>query len=606
MTFKPFRLGRYVCFEVIGTGSMATVYLAKLHGFAGFEKQYAIKRIHPHLSEDRVFVQHFIADAKLNASLDHGNIVRVLEFGEAEGSYHLVMEHVDGVDLAAVLAKLRKHGATMPVDLATFVVLAVAEALDYAHNQPDPQGRPVGIVHEDLNPSKIMLTWEGGIRILDFGVARALVLASQSMPASLTAKLGYKAPEQLRGGEVDARTDLFCLGEIYYELLTGAPLFGGASPSEVARRVERAEIPAAPALDPLIAPILRKLVARSPDDRFAYASALILNLARTLFARRSSASSTTLAAWLGSLFGRVDAQTAEEPVTLERSRRATTQPLQARAREATATPAGDRSGSGRRAAPERRERTPAMVDSDFEEELTGAVTKVPSDPSGRWSRPGSGSHAAAFDDEEETASLLVRPDPVDEATAAPAEIDSHRRATDRNLQRDVIQLNRTRHAEGVLRQALLRTPDDFLSRTRLGELLMQQGRHPEAEAELRRAVTGAPQLARAWTGLGLVLGHLGRGKEAVAAHRRAVAATPDDLGARLQLAVALTKTQDLAGAIVELDRVVVQDPRHGRAHLVLAMCHAVGGHADAARRHADLAERLGENPAWVRKRLAGR
>ena len=173
--FQPFPLGNYRCVRKLGSGGMAEVYLAKLKTIQGFEKTFALKKIHNHLAHSADFSQMFFREARISGTLDHGNIVRVNELNEDKGTYFIVMEYVDGVDLKTLLSFVASLERTIPWDLAVYIVMEIARGLEYAHSNTDANGIPRGIVHRDLSPSNIMISQHGEIKVLDFGIARALL-----------------------------------------------------------------------------------------------------------------------------------------------------------------------------------------------------------------------------------------------------------------------------------------------------------------------------------------------------------------------------------------------------------------------------------------------
>src|SRR5688572_19461514 len=242
------RLGRYTLRRRIGAGGMAEVWLAVAHGPAGFEKDVAIKRVLPHLAADREFIRLFIEEAKLVARLVHPNIVQVFDFGTAADDdatpsappeYFLAMEFVSGADLASVLRRLKDRSSRMPLPLALFVAAEIAKALDYAHGASSRTGEPLEVVHRDISPHNVLVSFGGEVKVADFGIAaRGITKDSGSV---MRGKISYLSPEQARFEKVDRRSDLFSLGLVFYELITGKRLFTGASAEEVLGSIARFE-----------------------------------------------------------------------------------------------------------------------------------------------------------------------------------------------------------------------------------------------------------------------------------------------------------------------------------------------------------------------------
>ena len=284
------QFGRYLLLDRIGAGGMAEVWKAKSFGVEGFEKTLALKRILPELASVPDLSEMFVHEAKLSVRLSHANIVQVFDLGRVEErtsekpSYYIAMEYVAGLDLATLIARARRTKTVLPFGLAVFVGTEVAKALDHAHRRRDEQGRPLGIVHRDVSPQNILVSWEGEVKVTDFGIAKALGFADLSAPAEgsttprVVGKLSYMSPEQSLGAKVDGRSDLFALGTVLYELIAGTNPFFAKSKDETLRRVRAAEAPpleiVRPDVPPLLASIVRRLLAREADARFADAGKL--------------------------------------------------------------------------------------------------------------------------------------------------------------------------------------------------------------------------------------------------------------------------------------------------------------------------------------------
>ncbi len=277
--FQPFSLGRYQCIERIGGGGMAEVFRAKLTGVAGFEKEVAVKRILPHLASNDEFIRMFIKEAKICASLNHANIVRVHELNAIDGVYYISMEYIAGMDLDGLSDALEKSGQALPWELAVLVAMEVCKGLEYAHNLRDADGRLLEVVHRDLSPSNVMISWAGEVRILDFGIAKVASLQEQTRSGALRGKFAYMAPEQIRANEpLDRRADLFSLGVLLYEMIAGKHLFRRETMMEAMNAAEQAAVPplihdGQPAL-PELERVVKKLLARDRNQRFNTATAV--------------------------------------------------------------------------------------------------------------------------------------------------------------------------------------------------------------------------------------------------------------------------------------------------------------------------------------------
>ncbi len=267
---------------------MAEVFKAKSYGVEGFEKVVVIKRILPELAQSDEFVEMFIHEAKLAVRLSHANIVQVFDLGRVDHptgeptSYFIAMEYVPGLDLASLLAKCKKTQLPLPIDMAVVVAAEVAKGLDHAHRRRDEQSRPLGIVHRDISPQNVLVSWEGEVKVTDFGIAKAIdSIADESRDEEMgrvRGKLAYMSPEQSRAGAVDGRSDIFSLGTVLYEILTGTNPFTAPTSFETLRRVQASEYPPLELLRPdvskAVSAIVGKMLARDAKDRFPDAGRL--------------------------------------------------------------------------------------------------------------------------------------------------------------------------------------------------------------------------------------------------------------------------------------------------------------------------------------------
>lgn len=269
----PSRFGRYILLDRINSGGMAEVFRAKVTGVEGFQRIIAIKCMLPALHQDEQFVTMFKDEAKLSSQLSHANIVQIHELGSIDDQLFIAMELINGRDLRHVV-KLAKHkGAAVPYGFAAYVVSKAAEGLDYAHHKTGIQGEPLNLVHRDISPQNILVSYEGEVKVVDFGIAKAEERATETRAGVLKGKFAYMSPEQVMGQPLDARTDLFALGCVLYEVLTGKKLFAGQSDLSILDKVRnaavpdfRVEIPDAP--DALYEALTTAL-AKDPNDRFS-------------------------------------------------------------------------------------------------------------------------------------------------------------------------------------------------------------------------------------------------------------------------------------------------------------------------------------------------
>ncbi len=264
------QFGRFLLLECIGRGGMAEVFRAVAHGVEGFQRIFVIKRIHRDKSDNPQLIEMFVNEARISALLNHPNIVHIYDFGQIEGWYFLAMEHLRGKDLLLVLRQLRAAGQVMPAALAAFVAREVAAGLDYAHRLTGPGGRGLQIVHRDVSPSNVMLVRAGGVKLLDFGIAKAealLSLKKESLTDSLLVKgkLSYLSPEQVRNEPIDAQSDIFSLGVMFWECLTGKRLFYDKVDYKTMNNVLNRPVPAPSALRPDVPPAIDAVVLRALD-----------------------------------------------------------------------------------------------------------------------------------------------------------------------------------------------------------------------------------------------------------------------------------------------------------------------------------------------------
>jgi tRNA A-37 threonylcarbamoyl transferase component Bud32 len=294
------RFGRYEILRPLGRGGMAEVYLARTIGPAGVEKRLVIKKVLPALARDRRFVDLFISEARVALSLTHGNIVPVFDFGREGEDYYLAMEYVAGRDLEALLEALRRAGRRLDPGLAAHVAAEVCHALDHAHRARDARGRPLGLVHRDVTPRNVLLSWDGEVKLTDFGVSRV----GEAAPTRLRGTIGYMAPEQARGEPLDGRSDLYAVGLILREALEGARVYAGDDAAALLERVRRGELPpVAAAAPPALRAVAERATAAAPGERFPDALAMASALeAHVAAAPAAVPPSRALAALLAELF----------------------------------------------------------------------------------------------------------------------------------------------------------------------------------------------------------------------------------------------------------------------------------------------------------------
>lgn len=302
---KPF--GKYFLTDRIAVGGMAEIYKAKTFGVDGFEKVLAIKKILQHYSADKEFITMLTDEAKLVVNLSHANIVQVYDLGRVGDDYFISMEFIDGINLRDVILRAQELKEKIPPEMAIFIISEVCKGLDYAHSKKDTSGNPLGIVHRDVSPQNILVSFDGEVKIVDFGIAKAAMNISQTNIGTLKGKVTYMAPEQAFGKPIDGRTDLFSCGIVFYELLSLKRLFNGESQMEILKKIRNTKV--APEtlngdVPDVIKPILAKALAYSVKNRYQSAADMQVDLLRLLYSNYHDFSPKKLAKLMHDWFGK--------------------------------------------------------------------------------------------------------------------------------------------------------------------------------------------------------------------------------------------------------------------------------------------------------------
>jgi serine/threonine protein kinase len=303
---KPVPFGKYYLLERINVGGMAEVFKAKTFGVEGFERLLAVKRILPNIAEDEEFITMFIDEAKIAVQLQHANIAQIFDLGKVEESYFIAMEYVNGRDVRSIFDRMRSRGESLPIALACHVMMQVCEGLDYAHNKRDGQGRELHLIHRDISPQNVLIGYDGEVKLIDFGIAKAAGKASTTQAGILKGKFGYMSPEQVRGLPIDKRSDIFAVGIVLYELLTGERLFVGETDFSTLEKVRNVEIVPPSSYNKKIPQELERLMmkalARDPEDRYSNAIDLHDDLQSFLYSIGEFYSRKDLAGWMKKTF----------------------------------------------------------------------------------------------------------------------------------------------------------------------------------------------------------------------------------------------------------------------------------------------------------------
>ncbi|WP_158542529.1 serine/threonine protein kinase [Lujinxingia litoralis] len=268
--------GKYTLIRHIATGGMAEIWLAEQRGPGGFNKELVIKRILPHLAQQGQVAEMFLDEARMVAHLTHPNIGQVFELGEFDGEYFIAMEFIDGLNLAQLHRALRERGSAIPIGYSVRIISDLLEALDYAHDFVDRDGNHVGLIHRDISPQNALISNDGVVKLVDFGVAKASLNTTKTESGAVKGKFAYMAPEQIEGTALDWRADIFSVGVLFYELLTGIKPFGeeltavskilSEDPPDI--RTYRNDVPEA------LARIIARAMSKDREARFANAATM--------------------------------------------------------------------------------------------------------------------------------------------------------------------------------------------------------------------------------------------------------------------------------------------------------------------------------------------
>ncbi|HEX9604994.1 MAG TPA: serine/threonine-protein kinase, partial [Myxococcales bacterium] len=275
---QPVQFGKYLLLDRIAVGGMAEVFAAKAFGAEGFERILAIKKILPTMGEDPELVSMFVDEARIAVQLSHPNIVQVLELGKHDETLYIAMEYISGRDLRQLLDRYRRRGQPLPIPHACAIAARVCDALDYAHRKRDASGSPLGIVHRDVSPQNVLVSFDGGVKLIDFGIAKAERRLQKTQSGILKGKFSYMSPEQVRGDPLDHRSDVFAAGVLLWELICGRKLFTGDSDFAVLEKVRKGEVPPPAGVNPEVPEALSRVVlaalAPEPRDRYQWCSEL--------------------------------------------------------------------------------------------------------------------------------------------------------------------------------------------------------------------------------------------------------------------------------------------------------------------------------------------
>ncbi len=282
----PVKFGNYILLEKIGQGGMAEIFLAQIEGPGKFVKKIAIKRILAYLSNEEEFITQFLDEARIAGALNHPNIVQIYEVGDVDGNFYIAMEYVEGKHLGQIIHRTVEIGQLVPVEVALIIINEIAKALAYAHSATDEKGNPLNIIHRDVSPQNILIGFNGTVKLTDFGIAKARNKLHQTRADVIKGKFSYLAPELLTGSSASPASDLFSLGVVFWELLTGRRLFQGQNDAHTLQLIQQCYVPPIRQfrsdVSQSIENLIRGLLAPSPQYRYQKADFLVKELSKLL------------------------------------------------------------------------------------------------------------------------------------------------------------------------------------------------------------------------------------------------------------------------------------------------------------------------------------
>ena len=304
-SFKRHTIGRYDIIYPLASGGMAAVYVGRLSGMAGFEKLVTLKIIHSHLAAERQFIEMFLDEARLAARIHHPNVGEIYEIIEDHGQLIIAAEFIDGFSLRHLLRESRERRISISRPIAAWICAEVCQGLQVVHALTDDDGHPLNLVHRDISPSNILLSYNGWVKLIDFGIAFAENRLAHTIPGNLKGKIGYISPEQLKGESLDCRADIFSLGVILYQLVTGRHPFPGNSDAERLRKTLDDEIVLPSRILPIedtLETIILRALAKSPSDRYQNAATLGRDLRHYIARIREITGASDVAHLMNTLF----------------------------------------------------------------------------------------------------------------------------------------------------------------------------------------------------------------------------------------------------------------------------------------------------------------
>jgi eukaryotic-like serine/threonine-protein kinase len=329
------RLGKYQLIRQLAIGGMAEVYLARAQGIEGFSKRVVLKRILPQYATNEDFIEMFLSEARLAATLDHPNVVQVYDFGSTVGNYYFTMEYVHGLDARTILKAEYRDGRRVPLGCALSIVRGLCAGLHYAHEKRAPSGEPLGIVHRDVSLSNVLVSYDGAIKVVDFGVAKVAARGAVTRAGTLKGKISYMSPEQCSGLELDRRSDVFAIGIVLYELTTSSRLFTADNEFAILQKIANHDVEPPsnrwPDYPPALEAIVLRALHRDPGQRYQTARELQRDLEEFARDEKLSVSSIDLIDYMQSRFADRLASEPSDSEVLAAARRPKISPAALRA-----------------------------------------------------------------------------------------------------------------------------------------------------------------------------------------------------------------------------------------------------------------------------------
>jgi serine/threonine protein kinase len=315
--------GRYELLRKLATGGMGQVFLARQKGPVGFQKLLVVKRLLPHLSEDPEFIQMFLDEARIAGLLNHPNIAQIYDLGDVDGVLYIAMEYVHGEAVSQVNVHARQRKGGLPLGLKCRIIADAAAGLGHAHQARTPSGKKLGLIHRDVSPQNVLVGFNGNVKLIDFGVAKAAGKLSQTVVGTIKGKHAYMSPEQARGEELDARSDVYGLGTVFYELLTHQRLFKRDTDLATLKAVVGARVlppsEVVPGIPKSLDAVVMKALARRREERFQSAGDFQLALEDYLVAERLAGTQAHLTTFMKDLYSSEleEERFASEPTVIQ-------------------------------------------------------------------------------------------------------------------------------------------------------------------------------------------------------------------------------------------------------------------------------------------------